>query len=151
MANHKSYNGADAVKVKCVREYEVGVGDGEDPIVYKEGKTYSVEPRTAAHLLRQLYAVRKEDRMGKKRYVGDAPFFVDEEAEAAQAKADAKAKAARDARSPEEPSDPPKAFKDMTVEELDAAAGDNPPEGWSNMLKDDKVKALEAAAEADKK
>lgn len=98
----EEYKEKDAVKVKCLRKYEVKDGT-DDPVTFEEGKSYSVSPRSQAHLLRQTYntyAQTEEDKRGGRRgrYTGVAPFFVDPvavaEQEAAEKAAEAEAKKA---------------------------------------------------------
>lgn len=77
----EEYKGKDAVKVECLRTYPVKDGT-DDPVTFEKGKTYSVSPRSQAHLLRQTYntyAQTEEDKRGGRRgrYTGVAPFFVD--------------------------------------------------------------------------
>lgn len=84
MAKPEIYKGDDAVKLRCVQAYAVkdtrkDKAGKPDPVTYEKGKTYPVSPRSAVHLLRKMYAVRKEVN-GKMQYAGDAPCFVDEAA-----------------------------------------------------------------------
>lgn len=104
MTKPETYKGADAVKVKCLREYTVkgGSGAGAPPdVTYEEGKTYSMSPLSAAHMTRKTYRVFAEPKGDQARgqYIGDAPFFVDVKADAEQAEAEQdagdKAKAAK--------------------------------------------------------
>jgi hypothetical protein len=140
MAKPEAYKGEDAVKLKCLKDYTVKAGSGAnagDDIEFAAGSTYSLSPRSAAHMMRKLYAVR-EDRGGRLVYVGDAPYFVDEKAAAEMAEAEAARAAA----------DEGKALDKMTVAELNAVAEamDTPPEGWGDMKRDEKVAALTALA-----
>lgn len=91
----EAYKGKDAVDLKCMSEYVVKGGSGGVDVKYEKGKTYAFAPRSAAHMLRKMMAVRKPDAAGKLRYAGDAPVFVNEKAEAEQAKAAPAAKAAK--------------------------------------------------------
>lgn len=87
------YKGKDGVTLKCMSDYTVKGGSGGTDVKFEKGKTYTMNPRSAAHMLRKVMAVRKPDATGKLRYVGDAAVFVDEKAEAEQAKAAPAAKA----------------------------------------------------------
>lgn len=92
MAKPEAYKGSDAVKIACMKDYTVKAGSGAnagDDVEYKAGTTYTVGPRSAAHLLRKVYAVRKDGV-----YQGDAPHFVDEKAAKEMAEAEAAAKKA---------------------------------------------------------
>ena len=102
MTKPKPYTGKDAVKITCMRSYQVQAGDGEEGDKYEEGTEYSVAPQTAAHLLRKMYNVRQKDDRGNMIYVGDAPMFLDSEGiKAAKAEAKAAEKAAADAEKAE--------------------------------------------------
>lgn len=98
MAKPETYKGSDAVKIDCLKDYTVkagsGAGAGPD-IEYEAGKTYSVAPRTAVHLLRKVYAVRKDGK-----YVGDAQHFADAKADAEQAEGEKAQAAAKKAAKP---------------------------------------------------
>lgn len=93
MAKPETYKGNDAVKLTCLRTYEVKDGS-DDPVTYDAGKDYTVGPRSAAHLLRQQYNAfdkPKGDQVRGK-YLGSASYFI--EAEQAKANKAAKAKPA---------------------------------------------------------
>ncbi len=96
MAKPETYKGDDAVKIKCLRDYTVEAGTGQpesDNIEFEKGKTYTLPPRSAAHMLRKVYATYdKPTRPDQKRgvYLGDAPFFVDETASKEMAEAEKK-------------------------------------------------------------
>lgn len=81
MAKPEDYKVKDAVKIRCLHEYKVKDGT-DDPVTYEKGKTYSVSPSSAAHLMRKSMAtfepLTKEDRAaGRKRgaYLGDVSQF----------------------------------------------------------------------------
>jgi hypothetical protein len=136
MAKPEAYKGDDAVSVKCLKDYTVKAGSGADAgddVEFTAGTTYRLSPQSAAHMTRKVYALRVDGK-----YVGDAPYFVDEKAAREMAEADA-AKAAAEAGKP---------LDKMTVAELDAVAAtlDTPPEAWGDMKRDDKVAALTALA-----
>lgn len=152
------YKGPDAVALKCVQDYVVKDGT-DDPETYEAGKTYNVSPRSAQHLLRKMRNVYSpltadQKKKGQKRgdYQGDAPHFIDPKAEAEQAEADTHRKARATNRqiaaaAAKTKDGGPKSFDQMTVDELDAAAGEAKPEGWASMKKDEKIAALKKAAE----
>lgn len=137
MAKPETYKGDDAVRIKCLKDYTVRAGSGAnagEDTEFRAGATYSLSPRSAAHMQRKVYARRINGK-----YVGDAPYFVDEKAAKEMADAEAEAKAAG------------QSIGDMTVAELDAEAAklDKLPEGWSDMNKAAKVEALGAALASD--
>lgn len=79
MAKPKAYTEKDAVKIACLKDYTVKAGSGKnagEDVTFEAGKTYSVAPRSAMHLMRKVYNVRNKE--GK--YEGEGSHFVDEKA-----------------------------------------------------------------------
>jgi len=89
MTKPETYKGDDGVKIKCLKDYTVKAGSGNnagDDVEFKAGVSYTVAPRSAAHLLRKVYALRVDGK-----YQGDAPHFSNEVADKEMADAEAKA------------------------------------------------------------